>query len=257
MSFLVVAAILAMLILSFGVIFFVILYQRRVIRHQEEIRIINEQKQLELIQANLQGEEQERMRIAAELHDDVGTTLASVRLLLHAADTDHSNALITQSKELLDESINRIRSISHKLQPALLHQLGLQASLESFCATISKPGKVKMVCEGDTLPRFAENIELSVYRIVQELTNNTTRHAQATDIVLKTLLLPAHLRVSMTHNGEGLTEESFRQHLDKTGAIGLKNIVNRLKSIEAAITFEKIQNGGFSIIITIPIEQVN
>ena len=74
----------AMLLLAFGIIFFVVMYQRRVIRHQQEIKVLYEQKQQELINASIQGEEQERMRIASELHDDVGATLSSVRLFLHS-----------------------------------------------------------------------------------------------------------------------------------------------------------------------------
>lgn len=244
-----------MLMLACAIIFFVILYQKRIIRHQQELKKINDQKQLELIQASIQGEEEERTRIASELHDDVGATLSSIRLFLHAAEKkDPDASILNKSKELLDDSIQKIRNISHKLQPALLQQLGLQSSLESFATMIHHSGKIKMYFSSPVLlPRLNENTELSIYRITQELTNNIIRHAHATRITLQTLLTSNDLTTVLIHNGEGLTEEMYQEHIYKKGSIGLKNIVNRLKTIMATIHFSKMENGDFSIIITTPI----
>lgn len=245
----------AMLLLAFGIVFFIVLYQRRVIRHQQEIKEINDRKQQELIQASIQGEEEERMRIAAELHDDVGAMLSSVRLFLHAAARkDMDPLIITQSKELLDDSIRNIRNISHKLQPALLQQLGLQASLESFATMISNSANIQMsFCNKISLPRFSDNIELSIYRIIQELTSNIIRHAEATTITIEIMLLAAHLQTIVVHNGAGLTDEMYRDLIYKKGSIGLKNIMNRLKTINASISFAKTNTGHFSIVISAPL----
>lgn len=244
-----------MLLLALSIIFFVVLYQRRVIRHQEEIKKINDRKQLELIQASIQGEEEERTRIATELHDDVGATLSSVRLFLHAAaQKTGDDEIIQQSKELLDDSISKIRNISHKLQPAMLQQLGLQPTLESFATMISRSGSVSMsyTC-AIPLPRLNENIELSVYRIVQELTSNILRHAHAHNIVLETWLLQGYLQATLIHDGNGLTDEMYHEHIYKKGAIGLKNIVNRLKNIGASIQFRQTSEGSYSITVLAPL----
>jgi len=249
-------AIIVMLMLALGIILFVILYQRRVIRHQHEIKEINERKQIELIQASIQGEEEERMRIAAELHDDVGATLSSIRLFLHSAAKKEKNAsIINQSKDLLDDSIQKIRNISHKLQPALLQQLGLQASLESFIAMINKPAVVQMffTCP-QPLPRLEDNVELSVYRIIQELTTNILRHSGAEVITLDMMVVKEQLEIQMLHNGNGLTDELFQQLIYKKGSIGLKNIVNRLKSIDAVIHFSQPGDHLFKTTIHLPIK---
>lgn len=240
-----------MLALALGIIFFVVMYQRRVIRHQHEIKKINDQKQLELIQASIQGEEEERMRIASELHDDVGATLSSVRLFLHSA-AQNDPDIINQSKELLDDSIRKVRNISHKLQPALLQQLGLQASLDSFAAMMSKSGNIKITYEGIALPRMDENIEMSIYRMVQELTSNIIRHAGATTIKIETLQQTDAFNTVLTHNGNGLTEEMYHEYIYKKGAIGLKNIVNRLKTINGTIEFTKTGD-EYGIIIQTPL----
>jgi two-component system NarL family sensor kinase len=252
LSLLVVCGIIAMLTLVGGIILFVVMHQRRVINHQLEVKSINEQKQQELTLASIQGEENERNRIASELHDDVGATLASVRLFLHAASNNPSDlAIIGQTKELLDESIKKVRSISHELQPSTLQRLGLQTSLQSLAENISAPGIMSMLYQPTgTLPRMDDNTELAVYRIIQELVNNVIKHSEATTIHLKTLVADDNLNVILAHNGVGLTEEMYRDLIFKKGAIGLKNIENRLKAINGAIQFLKEEDIYMTIITT-------
>ena len=248
--------IVAMLLLALGIIFFVVLYQRRVIRHQHEIKKIQELKQQELINASIQGEEQERMRIASELHDDVGATLSSVRLFLHSASRHPEDPdIIHQSKELLDDSIQKIRDLSHQLQPATLQRLGLQISLESHADIINRAGNVRMQysCEKE-LPRLDENTEMSIYRVVQELTNNILKHANASMIRLETNVTPLLLTVGLVHNGDGLTNEQYQELIYKKGAIGLKNIVNRVQSIGADINFAHTDDHIYEIAISIPLK---
>ena len=253
---LIIIGIIAMLALAMGVILFVVMYQRRVIRHQVELKKIEEEKELELIQASIQSEEQERMRIATELHDDVGATLASARLFLHKKETETTDEAIQQSKELLDESIQKIRSISHKLQPTTLYHLGLQTSLQSLSEIISKTGIVKLIyVKLADLPRLDAQLELSIYRIVQELINNSIKHGKATNITMQTNT-NGELNVKLSHDGNGLVHEEFENLVYKKGAIGLKNIVNRLKSINASILFGK-EGEWFTIDITAPLQISN
>lgn len=247
----------AMLLLVLGIIIFVILYQRKVIRHQIEIKKINEQKQQELLEASIQGEEEERMRIASELHDDVGATLSCIRLFLHAAaKTSTDPEILEQSKELLDESIRKIRGISHKLQPSTLQYLGLQSSLQSYASLISQSGNMRMQydCPRE-LPAMGEHISLSVYRIVQELTNNIIKHAGASAIYLETLIQGPNMLLVLSHNGEGLTEQSFQELTYKKGAIGLKNIVNRIQSIHASIHFARLEEKMYRVVVLVPVNK--
>lgn len=245
----------AMILLAISIVVFILYYQRKVQLHQLEIKILNDQKQLELIQASLQGEEEERMRIALELHDDVCITLTSLKLFIKAMSEHKADAnLAIEAQEILDESIIKVRNISHKLQPAMLQQLGLHASLDSFATLINNMNKVEMSYSGKLLPRYPENIELAVYRMVQELTNNIIKHANAKAIHLNTQHQANKLQIILDHNGAGLTQETFNIELNKKGAIGLKNIVNRLKSIRASIAFEHNGKEQYSILITIPID---
>jgi signal transduction histidine kinase len=123
---LLIISIAVMVLLALAIILFVLFYQRRVIRHQQEIKRINDQKQLELTQAALQGEEEEKMRIASELHDDVGATLSTIKRYFTAAlNTQNNNntEIAAEANALLDSSIDKVRNISHTLQPAFLQQL--------------------------------------------------------------------------------------------------------------------------------------
>lgn len=254
LNILILIGIAAMLSLAAGVILFVMMYQRRVLKHQLDIELINQQNEIERIQASIQSEEGERMRIATELHDDVGATLASIRLFLYNA--EHNEGAIQQSKQLLDESIQKIRNISHKLQPATLQHLGLQVSLQALAEMIGSSNTISVVYENrSALPRMADNIELSVYRVVQELINNILKHAHATELMISTEVVISKLILLIRHNGNGMVQEDYMDNIYKRGAIGLKNIVNRLRSVNANIMFSKDAD-HYKIIIETPFKPV-
>lgn len=253
--FLVLTGICAMLLSALGVIFFVILYKRRVNTHQVELKKVNEQKELELIQASIQSEEEERMRIASELHDDVNATLASARLFLYKnKDAQYDENIVNQSKELLDESMAKIRNISHKLQPAALQHLGLELSLQALIETLARSGAISARhIAAQPLPRVADATELAAYRIAQELLANIIKHSAASTIVLETRATTENIVLLFVHDGTGLTEKTFESLVSKKGAIGLKNIINRLKLLKATIRFQKTADNEYHTLLTVPV----
>jgi two-component system NarL family sensor kinase len=250
-----IAAICVFLTLAIGIILFVILYQRRVINHQIQMREFNRQKQLELMKASIEGEEEERMRIATELHDDVGATLSSIRLFLTQAEQHPGDTqLISYSKSVLDESIRKVRDLSHQLQPRTLQYLGLAKALESFTEMISRSGslRVEYEQEGEEWPEPEPQAALSVYRIVQELINNIVKHADASWIRLTTHTHDGKHCITIMHDGNGLTEATYQEQLFKKGAIGLKNIENRLKSSDLSLIFPEQTEDVYTITVCLP-----
>jgi two-component system NarL family sensor kinase len=228
-----------MLLLGAGIILFVILYQRRVIAHQETLKKINEQNEIDLIQAAIRSEEDERSRIATELHDDVAATLATARLFLYKGkDAGFDEERINQSKDLLDDSIRKLRNISHKLQPSMLQHLGLELSLQSLIETLNKSGNIRAeyIAQSE-LAEVPESVGLSTYRIAQELITNILKHAQSTSITLYGGTVDNAIVLTFIYDGYGLTNDMYQQLIYKKGSTGLKNIVNRLKSISAAIRY--------------------
>ncbi len=248
----------AMLLMALGIILFVLMYQRRVIQSQIEIERVNKEKQAELVHASIQSEEEERSRIASELHDDIGAHLASVSMYLYTAmNKPDNNAMLLQAKGVLDESIKKVRNLSHKLQPAMLMHLGLAASLESFVKMISQSGNISVALhQGQApLPALNETTALYAYRIVQELIANIMRHGKAQQVDIYCQAGNEALHILLQHNGQGIQQTDFEQFVYKTGASGLKNLVNRLSLLHADISFTlNHQNGLYEIIINIPLK---
>ncbi len=255
LEYLIVISIAIMSTMAWSVILFVVLHQRRVIRHQLELNELESKKQIELFQAAAQSEEEERQRIAAELHDDVGATLSSARLFLHQAEK-HSTSpeLIRQSGQLVDDSIRKVRDISHKLQPGTLQSLGLQTALQALSEVYKRSGSIKFdVLPANNIPRLDAHRELHVYRIVQELTNNILKHSKASFIVLQLSERSGDLVLTMQHDGSGLNDHSFNTLLKGKGGIGLKNISSRLQFIKGQIAFSQQSNNSFVTDLKIPL----
>lgn len=243
----------AMLTLSTGIILFVVLYQRRVVAHKHELTILQLQKEKDLSEATIRAEEEERSRIAAELHDDVGAMLSSVRLYLRNAGKEGiGGEAIQRSQELLDESIGKVRNISHRLQPAMLQHLGLHKALQSFFDVYNKTGAITINYESEALPPMSDNAALALYRIVQELVNNMMKYAKATQAFVQTYRDDNMLCLQLSHNGQGITEERFQEYLEKKNASGLKNIVTRLNVLNGTIAFETDEN-QYCTTIRIPV----
>ncbi|MDQ3109480.1 MAG: histidine kinase [Bacteroidota bacterium] len=251
----IIIGIAVMLLMALAVVLFVVMYQRRIIHHQLEVKTLNEQKQLELLQASIQSEEDERTRIAGELHDDVGATLSSVGLFLHkAAENSPDSLIIQQSRELIDESIRKIRDISHKLQPAALQSLGLYASLQALCDMLNRSGSISLNFHHDQdLPRMSFHTELHIYRIIQELINNIIRHSKASTVTLSCSFFQQELKISLLHDGYGISKKDYPDLLQKKGSLGLKNIDNRLKFVNGSIEFDKESDSNFRSSLFIPI----
>lgn len=238
--------ILAMLMLVVSIIFFVVYHQRSIIT-------IHQQKEKELTEAAIQAEEDERSRIAGELHDDVGAMLASVKLNFHQAEEDGSGSeAFNQSHKLIEETIDKVRKMSRRLQPVMLQHLGLSKTLRAFFDMFAFSDVITIHYENTPLPNLHESTALGIYRIIQELVNNTLRHAHASEIWLHHSVSGRQLFFHFTHNGHGITQELFDEYIYKKDATGLKNIVNRLKVLNGSISFNHNEK-QYHTIIQIPI----
>ncbi len=235
-----IASIGVLLLLSVGIILFVVLHQRRLLRHQAEMNQLQNQKKLELLQASIEGEEAVRLQIAAELHDDVGATLSSIRLFLtQATQTPGDAKMILYSKSLLDDCILKVRTLSHQLQPRTLQYLGLLKSLESLAEMLHGSGSVNtsyMPMPGPW-PEPEPAVALALYRIVQEVIQNLTKHGKVHNILLQACFEEGTPCVEIRHDGNGLSKAEYKEQLYKKGATGLKNIETRLKATGLSLVF--------------------
>lgn|SRR5690606_3362898 len=220
-----------MLVMAMGVVAFSILYKRRVIQNQLEIERINNQVEQDLLKASLRSEESERKRIAAELHDDIGASLSTVKLYLYnIKSSEAEQERLHTAKQLLDQTIQKVRNISHKLQPTILDHLGLEKALASYANIWNQSGGIKVEFSPAAVPfqLSTSGADLQLYRMTQELVTNMIRHGLAHQILIDLTTTKDELHLSIRHDGNGMSQETYLNNLSKEGSTGLKNIQNRL-----------------------------
>lgn len=232
-----------MLVLGALVVGLVILQQKQVIQYKLTIRDKDLQLQRERLIAVLQGQEQERKRIAEDLHDEVGAQLSVLKLSLGGlqpllktgnGETDR----LKETKDFADIIIQQLRFISQSLHPQALENLGLAHALDSFCNLMNKNKQVKINFKTAGNGQAVDKQKaLNVYRVVQELINNILKHAQAREILITYQTTPTLLTVNVEDDGNGALLTSLADSRKKTGSLGLKNIESRLNIIGGNITF--------------------
>jgi signal transduction histidine kinase len=239
-----------MLTLSILVVFSVMFQQKQVIQHKLAIKDKDLELQRERLKAIMQGQEQERKRIAEDLHDEVGAHLSVLKLNLNQLQPllktgNGEQEQLKETKDFTDTIIQHLRFISQSLHPQALENLGLSKALDSFCNMMNKNKQVKISYRDDG-NQYPVDIEkaLNVYRVVQELINNIFKHAQATEIEISYTASPQQLNIRVTDNGNGLLLRSLDSSRKKSGSLGLKNIESRLNIIGGSISYLPGANTG-------------
>ena len=245
-----------MLTLFVSILLIFIFFQRKKYQYRENIQKLHQSQQNQLIEAAVRSEETERHRIAEELHDEVGAILSSSKLhfqgvKLNTAD-DNNIQLYEKGKELLNEAINQVRGISHNLHSSILKEFGLNAALKNFIEKLAHNSVISATVALDnayTTP-VVDN-EISIYRLVQELINNIIKHAAANKIHVSSTWNANALKLTIRHNGNGLTQKQYEElRFQKTG-LGLKNIQNRIILLKGDLAFSQ-KPDGYYIDIYIP-----
>lgn len=249
-----------MLLLAIGLIIFIIFHQRKVIQYQLRMRQMEEDQQKLMLQASILSQEEERQRIAADLHDDAGPLLATVRLYLNEnlihQDTATQLQSIYNAKQIIDDTIQLIRNISHSLMPPTLKNFGLESAINDLFQKINGSGSLNASCRfHDYRRRLKLESELSVFRIVQELVNNILKHSHASFIHLTQNRTENIFYLRLHHDGEGLTQAEVEKLKNTPQGLGLKNIQSRIKILNAKILFERDpSNTYYKVTIELPYE---
>jgi signal transduction histidine kinase len=259
-TILVVAGIAVMLLLVVSFLVITVVNQRKKSLLQKSMSRLKEQQQNQLIEAAVRSEEVERHRIAEMLHDEVGALLSSSRIFLvemnikNLNETDQQDH--TKVKDLIDESIKKVRSISHNLHSAILKEFGLNEAIRHFMKTVAGGIAVSSLVEMDENYMLSNaETDLAIYRIIQELVNNILKHAHAKHIHIQSWMKNDNtLKLTLRHNGEGLSQQQFEELRFKHEGLGLKNIQNRVILLKGKILFEKKSQNDCSVHIEIPIQ---
>ncbi|MFU8842829.1 MAG: tetratricopeptide repeat protein [Bacteroidales bacterium] len=243
----------ALFILLTAFFVFVVLKQKskriRLLK-EKEIQRLQEEKKVLAARALVEGQEEERKRVAQELHDGIGVLLSSVKLQftrIEDQQPEHAH-LVKQARNMLDKAAGDIRRISHNIMPGNLIRFGLDAAVEDLFESINESGLIKAETEihqGDT--KISENFQIMVYRIIQELANNTLKHADAKNI---SLVMNYNNRFSLQYadNGKGFNPEGVMDG----PTLGIKSISSRVNFMEGEMNIESSPGKGTSVFITIP-----
>jgi len=229
--------------------------KNRIISSQR-IQQLEEEKKYLAARFLVEGQEEERKRVAMELHDNLGVLLSATKMqFTEIRDKNPENQiLISKATKFLEQASSDVRKISHNLMPGLLTKLGLYEALEDLFENLDEAenmdAKIEVVGPKDRLP---ENMEIMIYRMVQEMINNTIKHAGATKIDLTIILQSDELNISYSDNGKGFdVKEMLRKK-----SMGLQNIRSRVKFLDGLMRIDASPGNGSFYRICIPLNHTN
>jgi signal transduction histidine kinase len=252
---------MGMLALAIGLVLFIIFHQRRVIRYQLQLKEMEEEQQKILLNASIRWQEEERQRIAADLHDDAGPLLATARLYLNEnlVKQDISTQLqaIYNAKQIIDDTIQLIRNISHSLMPPTLKNFGLESAVNDLFQKISGSGSMNASSRfHDYRQRLRPEQELLVFRVIQELVNNILKHSNASFIHVTQNYDADKFFIRLHHDGRGITQADVERLNKSALGLGLKNIQSRARVLQAKIDFEKdMSQTYYKVTLEVPVEE--
>lgn len=234
--------------------------QRRKFEYKQQMQLLTERQQNQLIEAAVRSEESERHRISEELHDEVGALLSATKLYLNSISAENIRSndkdLLNKTSELLNESISKVRSISHNLHSGILKELGLNEAIRSFVHKLGMGNNLEMeVVLDDHYKTSNPENDISIYRVIQELCNNIMKHSKASELGVYSSVADDLLTITLKHNGYGLTQEAFERLRYESAGLGLKNIQNRIILLKGKINFES-SPGDHTVILQIPLMKI-
>ncbi len=198
------------------------------------------QKQI-AIDAFIEGEEKEKARIGRELHDGIAQEIVGVKLAMHQLNADAG----------LIEELNRIsldiRNISHELMPQTLKEYGLKLAVEDICQKILAPSGIHYEVDS-SMPdeRLPDKIEITLYRIFQELVHNIIKHSQATEVLVQLRKMNNHILLMVEDNGRGMNDE-------KKNGIGISNLKSRVQLLDGNLQYDSSEQEGTTAIVRVPV----
>jgi len=242
--------------LIFLVLFLFLFFRQKALKDkavaEQRIQQLEEEKKMLAARTLVEGQENERKRLAKELHDGLGVLLSTVRMQFTTIrDTSPENIpLIDRAVDLLEQASGDVRKISHNMMPGLLTRLGFFEAVEDLLDKVRETDNFEIISEiPEDTQRLPENTEIMLYRIVQEVINNTLKHAQARKITLKIRMLQGNLEIHYSDDGKGFNVEE--KMALKT--IGLQSIQSRINFLKGTIDLKSEADKGAHYQFAIPL----
>lgn len=225
------------------------------ITDQKEARVVLSELSGRLIQA----QEEERARVARELHDDINQRLAllanGLQELEHAAEQCDENSLKNETLGLLQltsEISTDIQDLSHQLHPSKLHYLGLATAVRQLCHEFSERHNITAECIVRALPtELHDNVRLSLFRIIQESLRNVAKHSHAHHVKIELTGQSTGVQLRVSDDGVG-----FDPNCKRTQGLGLLSMRERLRLIGGEFSIQSQLSGGTEVEATVPLDPV-
>jgi signal transduction histidine kinase len=203
------------------------------------------------IQSVLDGEEKERTRIAKDLHDGIVQDLTAIKLQLNAGVNNESvvdKKIVVDAVESIDKASKEVRNISYQMMPTTLIQLGFIPAIEDLLKRVLTPSNIQYDFEQiGVAERLPDNIEVSIFRITQELLNNVIKHSEANFVSLLITLKANVVTMIFEDNGKGFDAATIKK------GIGFSSLSSRVELLNGDIKYEKADGVGTMAIVKIPI----
>jgi signal transduction histidine kinase len=236
---------------------FIIIYvrnQSRILKQRQQLQQAELAHQKELLQIVIESQEEERTRIGRDLHDDVGAAISSLRIIIEmfnpVAIDDNYHQFIKSSKSIIDKMMTDVRHISHNLSPVALTYYGLGYAIEEQCVIINQSGKLEIALTNNAIPlleKLSLPVSTALFRVLEELLNNTMKHAKANKASINFIPDNNLLIIEYSDNGLGMDAELVKK------GMGLQNIESRLTVINAPYYINTAPGKGFFIQIKYPV----
>lgn len=227
---------------------------RREMAEKERLASVIEAQKDDHLRELVETQDNERKRIASDLHDSLGSMLSTVKLRLNGLQDDFEEKVpekLSRFKDtvnMLDEAIDELRQISHNMLPVSLRRFGLRAALETFVAQVNSSRQLdaRLQILGPER-RLPEETEVAIYRICQELVQNVIRHANASLVTIQIIDHSDTLNIIVEDNGKGMRKE------DIVKGFGFSTIQSKVNLLRGSFEIESQPGKGFMVLVDLPV----
>jgi len=229
---------------------FYLSYKHKRKLQRQRINELEKERQLTTVEAVLKGEEQERSRLAKDLHDGLGGMLSGIKFSFQTMKgnlvmTPQNQQTFERSMDMLDSSIKEMRRVAHNMMPESLVRFGLETALKDYCNDINSSGALQINYQSIGLEDydFEQTMSITIYRIIQELINNILKHASAKTAIVQVTKSDSLLSITVEDDGKGFDPEI----LDQSKGMGWINIRNRVDFLKGKLDVNSQADNGTSV----------
>ena len=229
------------------------IYRRNRQLNMQKLNVMQKEREAEVLRAMITGEEQERIRIARDLHDSLGAMMATVKMRLSALANHFPNIHelegFKKTEELLDDAYIIVREFSHNMIPGALRKYGLEQAIENLCEDIETAHGINIDFISYGLDELDNDVvETNVYQVVQELLQNVSKHAEASEVIVQLIHEDGSLQVVVEDDGKGFDVND----LTFSRGMGIENIRSRVRIMKGTLDVDATPGQGSTFSIFIP-----